>query len=99
MGTVRLIYIYDLNTPHFTEQLYFPYRNIRPSFRTKQVRNWVYDKGLDSFSDMKDLPLVGKLTREYSHFQCELNCSIHHLTGVASKACRDVHNRVAQVSL
>ena len=29
----------------------------QPSFRAKQIRQWVYDKGVLDFSDMKDLPL------------------------------------------
>ena len=40
----------------------------QPAFRVKQVRQWVYDKGVLDFSDMKDLPvsLRDKLGAFYS---------------------------------
>ena len=40
----------------------------QPPFRVGQVRSWIYEKGVDKFSDMLDLPTVlrTKLTEEFS---------------------------------
>jgi 23S rRNA (adenine2503-C2)-methyltransferase len=39
-----------------------------PSFRAKQIKNWVYDKGVTDFEGMKDLPtsLRGKLSSTFT---------------------------------
>ena len=39
----------------------------QPSFRVGQVRSWIYEKGVDNFSNMLDLPIAlrNKLTDEF----------------------------------
>ena len=40
---------------------------VKPAFRAKQIYNWVYVQGVDTFAQMKNLPkdLVAKLEEDF----------------------------------
>lgn len=68
--------LYDLAAGDFEAALA---PHVEPSFRIRQIREWLHDKGASSFEEMTNLPLALRQTLE-SHFDLTLPTVISRAT-------------------
>ena len=78
--------IYALNETQLTQILK---RQGHPTFRAKQITNWIYSKGVCSFNDMSNLPksLRYDLSQNFCFGHLELAVSQISKDGTEKRTC------------